>query len=127
MNQSNPIVIYESAWRNSQLSIVAYTGRISLNGDTYVIVDMHGRDVFECSFIAQREGREKAIEPGAPCDLVMESFVPIYRKLGRENFLLFLRNHPEVRTAKDARKILKDEKEKSESDSAGKQEPGLFD
>lgn len=103
-----PIVMAESYWANSQLSIARYYGRIKYNGAEYVIVDKRGHDIFECSIEAEKAGREKAIEPGEPADLCRIDFVPIYRKLGRELFLKFIQDHPDVNTPAMARKRLKE-------------------
>lgn len=101
------IVMSESYWANTQLSIARYTGKIGMDGCMYVIVDKRGHDIFECSREAQKAGREKAIEPGEPADLCRVEFVPIYRKLGREQFLRFLEENPDINTAKAARERLK--------------------
>ena len=87
---NGPILITEEFWANSQLSIVRYYGRIKAFGHEYWIVDKHGRDLFECSALADKEGREKAIEPGEPCALVRKDFMSLYRKLGRDRFLTIL-------------------------------------
>ena len=97
----------EKYWANSQFSIVRYYGRISYSGHEYVIVDKRGHDIFECSAEAQKEGREKAIAPGEPADLCRTDFVPMYRKLGREKFLQFLKDNPDVETVKLAKERLK--------------------
>ena len=101
------IVMTENYWANSQFSIARYFGRISVDGFEYVIVDKRGHDIFECSIEAEKAGREKAIEPGEPADLCRIDFVPIYRKLGREQFLRFLEENPDINTAKAARERLK--------------------
>ena len=62
------------------------------NGEFFIIVDKRGKDIFECSLEAERQGRDKAIEPGEPCELVRRDYVPVYRKLGREGFLAWLRD-----------------------------------
>ena len=103
----NAIVMTENYWANSMLSIARYYGKISLDGHEYVIVDKRGHDIFECSREAQKAGREKAIDPGEPADLCRTDFVPIYRKLGREQFLRFLKENPDINTAKAARERLK--------------------
>ena len=103
----NAIVIPESYWANSQLSIARHFGGIKFNGHDYVIVDKRGHDVFECTDEAEKAGRQKAIEPGEPADLCRTDFVPIYRKLGRGKFLAFLTEHPYIRNVKQAREILK--------------------
>lgn len=89
-NDSGPILMTEEYWANTQFSVARYCGRIKAFGYEYWIVDKLGRDIFECSAIAQKEGREKAIEPGEPCDLVRKDFMSIYRKLGRDRFLVIL-------------------------------------
>lgn len=103
----NTIVMTESYWANTHFSIARYSGQIFVGGHEYVIVDKRGHDIFECSREAQKAGREKAIEPGEPADLCRVEFVPIYRKLGREQFLRFLEENPDINTAKAARERLK--------------------
>ena len=103
----NAIVMTEEYWNNSMLSIVRYWGKIVLDSHEYVIVDKRGHDIFECSLEAQKAGREKAIAPGEPCDLCRADFVPIYRKLGREKFLRFIQENPDVKTPKQAKERLK--------------------
>lgn len=88
-----PILMTEEYWANSQFSIARYYGRVRAFDDTYVIVNKEGKDIYECTLEAEREGREKAIEPGEPCDLVLQGFVTFYRKLGRDKFLEVLNEH----------------------------------
>lgn len=90
----------EEYWANSQFSIARYTGAIKLDGHRFVIVDKTGRDIFELSAIAEKEGRKKAIEPGEPCDLIRTDFIPLYKKYGRDKFVEVLKGHPEVETPK---------------------------
>ena len=96
----------EQFWVNSQFSIARHTGRIRVDGHEYVIVDKRGVDIFECSLEAERDGREKAIEPGEPADLCRTDFVPIYRKLGREKFLEFIKENPDLNSIETAKKRL---------------------
>lgn len=103
----NAIVMTEEYWANSMFSIARYYGKISVDGFDYVIVDKRGHDIFECSIEAEKTGREKAIEPGEPCDLCRVDFVPIYRKLGREQFLKFIKENPDVYSVKRAKERLK--------------------
>ena len=104
--ENRTIVMSESYWANTQLSIARHTGKIGMDGCMYVIVDKRGHDIFECSREAQKAGREKAIEPGEPADLCRTDFVPIYRKLGREKFLQFIQENPDLNTAAMAKKRL---------------------
>ena len=105
----NTIVMTEEFWANSQLSIAGFIGRIKVDGHEYVIVDKRGKDIFECSLEAEKQGREKAIEPGEPADLCRADFVPLYKKLGRDAFLKFIKDHPEIDSVKKAKEILKAE------------------
>lgn len=82
-----PLLMTEEFWANSQFSIARYYGGITYNGRKYIIMDKHGRDLWECSAIAEREGRQKAIEPGEPADLVLDTLQMAYRKLGRERII----------------------------------------
>ena len=103
----NAIVITEKYWANSMLSIARYYGKIAVDGHEYVVVDKRGHDLFECSLEAQKAGRKKAIEPGEPADLCRKDFVPIYRKLGREQFLKFIQENPDMKTPQQAKERLK--------------------
>lgn len=103
----NSIVMAEEYWANSYFSVARYYGRIIVDGHEYIIVDKRGHDIFECSVEAERLGREKAIEPGEPADLCRIDFVPIYRKLGREQFFKFIQENPDVKTPKQANERLK--------------------
>ena len=89
MTKSNnyPLLITEEYWANSQLSVARYYGGIKLDGHEYIIVDKLGRDLWECSKIAEKEGRDKAIEAGEPADLILATLQKAYRKLGRERII----------------------------------------
>jgi hypothetical protein len=65
---AQPILMTEEYWANSQFSVVRYTGRIKWGGIAYIICNKEGKDIFQCSIEAEKEGREKAIEPGEPSD-----------------------------------------------------------
>lgn len=96
MEDFKPICMSEEFWANSQFSVARYYGRIKVGGHEYVIVNKDGKDIFECSVEAEREGREKAIDPGEPADLCRRDFVPLYRKLGRGRFLEILKAHQQT-------------------------------
>ena len=81
-----PIVLTEAQWANSQLSVARYYGGCKFNGVQYVILNKEGKDIFECTHEANLAGRDKAIEPGEPCDLVNQKYQKEYRKLGRDKF-----------------------------------------
>ena len=87
-----PLLMTEEFWANSQLSIARYYGEIILDGRKYIIVDKLGRDIFECSAIADKEGMEKAIEPGEPADLILSTLRFAYRKLGRDRIISLIKD-----------------------------------
>ena len=87
---------------NGPLSVARHYGGCIISEQEYVIVDRFGRDVFECSEIADREGRDMAIEPGEPADLVRRDFIPVYRRLGRE---LVMKSLGSGMSEEDIRKI----------------------
>ena len=89
---NEPLLMTEEFWANSQLSIARYYGEITFNGRKYIIVDKHGRDIYECSAIADKEGREKAIEPGEPADLILSTLRFAYRKLGRDRIISLIKD-----------------------------------
>jgi hypothetical protein len=93
---AQPILMTEEYWANSQFSVVRYTGSMKWNGVVYVICNKEGKDIFQCSLEAEKEGREKAIEPGEPCDLIDERYLPVYRKLGREKFIELIKEHQDL-------------------------------
>lgn len=86
-----PLLMTEAYWANSMLSPVRYTGRIRAFGSEYIIVDKNGIDIFTLSEIAEREGREKAIPPGEPCDLIDTRLIKAYRRLGRDRIITLLK------------------------------------
>lgn len=102
-----PLIMTEEFWVNSQLSVARYYGGITFQGREYIILDKHGRDLWECSAIAEREGRKKAIEPGEPADLVLETLRFAYRKLGRERIIELIEQGKTEKEIKEAAKAEK--------------------
>lgn len=84
------ILFTEEQWRDSPLSIAKFYGRIKYGGINYIIVNKEGKDLFELSKEANEAGREYAIEPGEPADLIDERYQAKYRELGRDGFLKWL-------------------------------------
>lgn len=83
----HPLVMAEEFWMNSPLSTARYYGGARLGGNLYVIVNQEGKTLFECSIEADWEGRDKAIQVGEPADLCLAELVPVYKWLGRDEFL----------------------------------------
>lgn len=96
----------EEYWATSQFSVVRYYGRIRIDGYEYLIVNKEGKDIFQCSVEAEKAGREKAIEPGEPADLVRKDFVLFYRKLGRDKFIEIVKNNQQA-SEKELKALMK--------------------
>ena len=107
-----PLLMAEEFWANSQLSVARYYGGIKFRGREYIICDKTGRDIFQLSAIAHRQGRQKAIEPGEPADLVMKSLLPSYRKLGRDRIIALIK---EGKTEKEIKAIARQKTNNNES------------
>lgn len=104
-NNDIPICMTEEYWAYSQFSIARHYGGITIGRDEYIIVNKDGIDIFALSAMAARKGKEKAIEPGEPCDLVRIDFVKFYRKLKRDKFLSVLKEHPHA-SAEDLKRVI---------------------
>ena len=102
-----PILMTEEFWANSHFSVARYYGEVKVNDSRYVIVDKLGRTLLECSMKAAKEGRDKAIEPGEPADLIREDFQKLYRKLGRDKFIKILEANPGISSPKQMNEIIK--------------------
>lgn len=104
-NNDIPICMTEEYWANSQFSIARHYGRMKINGHEFIIVNKDGLDIFALSVMAAKSGKEKAIEPGEPCDLVREDFVKYYKKLKRDKFFAVLKEHPTA-SAEDLKRVM---------------------
>lgn len=87
----------EEYWANSQLSIARYYGGIKYQGVEYIIVNKEGKDIFQCSIEAEKAGRAKAIEPGEPADLIDKRYQSIYKKVGRDVFIEWVKEGLELK------------------------------
>lgn len=106
------LLMAEESWANSYLSVARHYGGVRFDGAEYIIVDKQGRDIWECSAIANREGRSKAIDPGEPADLIWRNLQPHYRTLGRDRILALLEDGAGFDTiARAAQQKLEDEKQ----------------
>ena len=95
------IIMTEEYWATSQFSIARYYGGIKVGGVDYVIVNKEGKDIYECSIEAVKAGREKAIEPGEPADLIDKRYKTIYRKLGRDKFIEWVKEGLDLKAMKE--------------------------
>lgn len=104
---NEPLIMTEEYWANSQLSIARYYGGISFMGHRYLIVNKEGKDLWQCTEEAEKAGKDKAIEPGEPADLVLASLIPSYKKLGRDKIIELVK---QGKTEKEIKQIAKEKK-----------------
>lgn len=95
------IIMTEEYWATSPFSIARYYGGIKVGGVYYVIVNKEGKDIYECSIEAEKAGREKAIEPGEPADLIDRRYIPMYKKLGRDKFFEWVKEGLDLKAMKE--------------------------
>ena len=99
----NTIIMTEEYWANSQFSVARYYGGIIINGKSYKIVNKQGATIFELSLPKSPyyvgDGN-MAIPPGEPADLVLEEWIPIYKKLGRDKFIECVKQGMSVQEAR---------------------------
>ena len=107
MSNSFPLIMAEEYWKESMFSFARHFGQIDINGHQYIIVNKEGKDIFECSAEAKDAGRDMAIEPGEPCDLVRSDLVPAYRKLGRDRIIELLKQGKDAKEIKAIAKAAK--------------------
>lgn len=108
MITTESIIYPEEYWMNSQLSTARFYGGAIINGKKYVIVNKEGKDLWELSSDAEREGyKTKAIPEGEPADLILKEWQPIYRALGRDAFIEHVKTNQDLKKAKKYVKSLK--------------------
>lgn len=69
-----PILIEEGCWMNSQLSIAGFYGSIKFNGEKYVVVPPKN-------------------------DLLLAKWVPVYKKLGRDETIKLIKKGTDLKEA----------------------------
>ena len=109
MSEQYPLTMTEEYWANTQLSVVRYYGHVRFLGHEYVIVNKDGIDIFALSIMAEKQGKEKAIEPGEPCDLCLKSLATSYHKLGRDRIIELVK---QGKTEKEIKQIAKEKKKR---------------
>lgn len=104
-----PILMTEEYWAYSQFSVARHFGGMKFNGENYSIVNKDGITVRELSDPDSKhyvEG-DKVIPPGEPCDLIMDKWIPVYKKLGRERTIGLVKNGTSLEVAKQMIKAMK--------------------
>jgi hypothetical protein len=105
MITTETIIYPEEYWMNSQLSIARFYGECLINGKKYVIVNKEG--------VSMRKLADKAkdgdmlIPEGEPADLILVDWQPIYKALGRDKFIEYIKTNQDLKYAKQYVKSLK--------------------
>lgn len=97
------ILMTENQWANSQFSIAKYYGGIRINGKNYMICNKYGITLVELSNPDSKYyvgDNNMAIPPGEPADLILEEWIPIYKKLGRDRFIEIIETGVSLEEAK---------------------------
>lgn len=91
----------EEYWKNSQFSVAQYYGGMVFNGKHYSIVNKEGITVIELSDpdSPYYVPGDKVIQPGEPCDLIMDEWIPVYKALGREKTIELVKSNTTLKEA----------------------------
>lgn len=119
----NAVIMTEEYWANSQFSVARYCGGLTIGKKSYYIVNKEGATIFELSdpdspyYVG--DGNTKAIEPGEPADLVLEEWIPYYKKLGRDKIIECVKKNMTLKEVKELCK--KSKRQKSISKNTNQQ------
>ena len=91
----------EVYWKNSQFSVAQYYGGMVFNGSHYSIVNKEGIPVVELSDPGSPHyvKGDMVIQPGEPCDLILDEWIPVYNRLGRERTIELRKNNTSLADA----------------------------
>lgn len=103
--QSGTFIYPQEYWMNSQLSIARHYGGCIIKGKKYVIVNKEGVSMRKLSDKA-KDG-DILIPEGEPADLILQEWQPIYKALGRDKFIEYIKEHADLKEAKKYVKLLK--------------------
>ena len=113
-----PIIMEESYWANSTLSIARYYGGIVFRRKEYFIVNKDGITLLELSDPDSPHYVKggMAIPPGEPADLVQNEWIPVYKALGRKKTFEIVKSGKTLGESllmvKEVKKLKKDGKAK---------------
>jgi hypothetical protein len=105
MITTETIIYPEEYWMNSQLATARFFGGCIIKGKEYIIVNKEG--------VSMRKLADKAnfgdvlIPAGEPADLILVEWQPIYRALGRDAFIEYIKTNQDLKEAKKYVKQLK--------------------
>ena len=104
-----PVIMEESYWRNSYLSVVSYYGAVTINKKEYSIVKKEGITLLELSDPTSPHFANDliAIPPGEPADMIQNEWIPVYKALGRKKTFELVQSG---KTLGEALKIVKEMK-----------------
>lgn len=113
-----PVIMEESYWMNTHLSVARYYGGVIFMKKQYDIVNKDGITLYELSDPSSpyyvKDG--KAIPPGEPADLVQTDWIPVYKALGRKKTFEIVKSGKTLGEAllmvKEVKKLKKDGKAK---------------
>lgn len=106
--QSGTIIYSKECWITSIFSIARYYGGCTIKGKEYIIVNKEG--------VSMRKLADKAkdgdilIPEGEPADLILKQWQPIYKALGRDKFIEYIKGHNDLKEAKKYVKSLRNNK-----------------
>ena len=105
MTTTETIIYTKEGWITSILSIACCYGGCIIKGKEYIIVNKEG--------VSMRKVADKAkdgdmlIPEGEPADLILVEWQPIYKALGRDKFIEYIKGHHDLKEAKKYVKLLK--------------------
>ncbi len=99
------IIYPREYWMNSQLSIARHYGGCIIKGKKYVIVNKEGVSMRE--LVDNAKLGDVLIPASEPADLILAEWQPIYKALGRDKFIEYIKEHNDLKEAKKYVKSLK--------------------
>lgn len=108
MITTETIIYPEEYWMNSIFSIARYYGGCTIKGKDYIIVNKEGESMRDLADKAKLG--DVLIPEGEPADLILVEWQPIYRALGRDTFIEYIKTNQDLKEAKKYVKQLKAKK-----------------
>lgn len=98
---TTPILMTEEYWKNSQFSVAKYYGGMVFNGKHYSIVNKVGITVCELSDPDSPHyvPGDMVIQPGEPCDMILDDWIPVYKALGRDKTIELIKKNTSLEEA----------------------------